>query len=204
MDRSSDEGPGSVTGATDTREFFREALHGAIARQRVRVRDETEVYLVGLLGEFLTSDQLFVREDDGHLGQEPLAFMLKKAVDAPPAQRARELKRMGDTALYVSGFFSDSLQRKAVDVDYYAAMGGRAYGVLGDLQRDKGSVFRELAEKFLQLVDLFAEISERALVTSNAGILRVYERYARTGSDRLRQLLEDRGVLAVPVGVGLQ
>ena len=204
MSQAGDAG-GRVTATADVRWFFQEALTGAISRQRVAVRGETQVYLVNLLVEFLSPDQLFVRESDGRLGSEPLAFMLKRAVEAPPGERALHLKRMGDTALYVSGFFSDSLERKLIDVDYYAAMGGRAYDVLGGMRRDTSAgVFRELAEKFLALVDVFSEISERAAMTSNAGILRLYDRYVKTGSERLRQLLEDRGVLAVPVANTVQ
>ena len=197
-------GPGSpekpqVAPATDVRQYFHEMLTGAIGRQRIDLRPETEVYVLNLLVEFVPSGQLFVPEDDGHLGREPLAFMLKKAVEAPREQRARHLRRMGDTALYMSGFFSDSFSGQLVDVDYYTAMGGRAYDALSELSRRDvtSGVFRELAAKFVALVDLLSEISERAAVTTNLGLLRLYERYVRTGSTRLRGLLAERGVLAM-------
>lgn len=184
----------------EMRVFFHEAVTSALSRQRVAVRGETEMYLVNLLVEFLSPEQLFERQEDGKLEAEPLAFMLKRAVEAAPAERARHLKRMGDTALYVSGFFSDSLSRGLVDVDYYAAMGGRAYDVLGGMRPSgPAAVFRELAEQFLRLADVLADISERAAMTSNAGLLRLYERYVRTGSERLRRLLEDKGVAPVSV-----
>jgi hypothetical protein len=193
-----------VATATSARDFFHEMLSGAMTHQRVGVQGETEAYLVNLLVEFLSADQLFVRDESGRVDQEPLAFMLKRAIEAPREERARQLRRMGDTALYVSGFFADSLDRKLVDVDYYAAMGGRAYDALSGMSRGHRSVFSELAEKFLRIVDLFNEISERAAVTTNAGILRLYERYVRTGSGRLRDILRDRGVLAVPGSLVVQ
>lgn len=179
--------------------FFQDALATTIARQRVAVQGETQMYLVNLLVSFLSPEALFNRDANGQLESEPLAFMLKRAVEAAPAERAQHLKRMGDTALYISGFFSDSLAKGLVDIDYYAAMGGRAYDVLGGM-RGSGvaAVFRELADKFRALVDVLSEISERASMTSNAGLLRLYERYAKTGSERLRLILADRGVLAVP------
>lgn len=199
------QGAGGVFAAASLGDFFREVFESARARRRLSMRGETEVYLVHLLVEFVQSDQLFAKDADGRLAQEPLAFMLKRAVEAPKDQRARHLKRMGDTALYVSGFFSDSLQRQLVDVDYYASMGGRAYDVLSGMSPGhKAGVFGELATKFVQVVDLFSEISERAAITSNAGILRLYERYVRTGSERLRQLLEDKGVVPVPTTLVVQ
>jgi hypothetical protein len=190
----------------DVRQYFHEQVTTVVSRQRIDVREETAAYLVNLLADFLPSGQLFVKEEDGHLGREPLAFMLKKAVEAPREQRARHLRRMGDTALYMSGFFADALAKGLVDIDYYVAMGGRAYDALSDMSRGEqlGAVFRELALKFLRLVDVLNEISERALVNTNMGILRLYERYARTGSDRTRGLLLERGVLVMPLPVGAQ
>ena len=56
-------------------------------------------------------------------------------------QRAR-LRYLGDFSLFTSGFFSDSLSRRAVDVDYYVSMGEFAYGSLGRRDSDTlGSVF---------------------------------------------------------------
>ena len=65
-------------------------------------------------------------------------------------------------------------------------------------------MFRELAQKFKRLVDLLNEIAERAMSTTNAGLLRLYERYAQTGSERLRRILQDRGVLVIPAGPSWQ
>lgn len=186
----------TVAPAANVREFFRELIGSARTRHKLAVQDETEAYLVNLLVEFLDARQLYEPDSDGRVSQAPLAFMLQRAIEAPREERARQLRRMGDTALYVSGFFSDSLQRQLVDVDYYASMGGRAYGALRDMSPGaRAGVFGELASKFLHIVDLFSDISERSAVTSNAGILRVYERYVRTGSSRLRQMLEERGVV---------
>ena len=54
------------------------------------------------------------------------------AQNSEPIVRFELLKKLGDRSLYISGFFADSLQRKVVDVDYYAEMGGVAYGALAD------------------------------------------------------------------------
>jgi len=194
-----------VTPVTDVREYFRESLLAVIRHQRVEVQPETELYLVDLLADFSATDQLFA-PGEGHVTPEPLALMLKQALESPAPERAARLRRMGDTALYVSGFFSDSLQRQLVDVDYYAAMGERAYDALGAMNRSRplSRVFQEMASKFLRLVDLLAEMSERALCTSNAGLLRLYERYVRTGSERLRLLLEARGMIGAPAQLSWQ
>ena len=99
-------------------------------------------------------------------------------------------------SLFVSGFFSDSLNRKIVDLDYYVSIGGYAYTALSRVESDTFSpVFAELADKFVGFVDVLSEVSERTLCASNADLLRIYERWLRTGSNRSGQLLSERGVV---------
>jgi len=193
----------TVATATDVREFFRESLLETLQRRRLAVCDETGVYLVNLLAEFGQTQVLFTPDEHGRNEAEPLAFMLKRAMEADGLERQRALKRLGDTSLYVSGYFADSLGRGLVDADYYANMGGRAYEALATVARMPVSqVFAELAAKFLRIADVLTEMSERACLSSDAGLLKLYERYVRTGSDRLRDVLKDRGMspaLLVPV-----
>jgi len=53
----------------------------------------------------------------------------------------------------------------------------------------------ELADNFVRFVDVLSEVSERASLGSNADLLRLYERWLRTGSPRSGQLLAERGVV---------
>jgi len=181
------------------REFFRELLQSAIDNQRARsdVPEPTQLYLVNLLGDFLGTEALYVRGDDGSLERKPLAFLLKEALEEQGASRAALLRRLGDTSLFVSGFFSESLNRSPVGVDYYKAMGERAYDALGQQiarrARDR-SIYAELSEKFGLFVELLSEVSERTLISSNAGVLKLYEKYFRTGSERLANVIRGQGV----------
>ncbi len=172
-------------------EFFREAITAAIKNQGVATSEPTEFYLVNLLANY-TSAQL----DD-----EPLALKMASAVFASPDERVRHLKEVGDQSLYVSGFFSDSLQRKLVDVDYYIQIGGAAYGELARYFRGYrhsevfGAVYDELGAKFPRFVDVLAEISESTSMTSNLGLVNLYERWLKTGSEWMERKLRQRGVL---------
>ena len=96
----------------------------------------------------------------------------------------------------MSGFFADSLRRKLVDVDYYVSIGGVAYQALSRDETDTFSpVFAELAEKFIAFVDVLSDVSERSSCASNMDLLRLYERWLKTGSRRSGQLLVERGVV---------
>src|SRR5712692_7417173 len=112
-----------VLSAQSIHDFFRELLSLAIENQRARVQQATELYLANLLSGFLQTESLLVREEDGSLHRRPLALLLKEALEEECAARARALRRLGDTSLFVSGMFSESLSASLVDVQYAIAMG---------------------------------------------------------------------------------
>jgi hypothetical protein len=134
------------------------------------------------------------------MDDEPLALRLARALETGGVRQREGLKSVGDQSLFVSGFFSDSLRRKPVDIDYYVAIGGSAYQALSRLESDRLSpVFAELGEKFAGFVDVLAEVSERSCCSSsNADLLRLYEKWLKTGSPRSGQLLAERGVVPNP------
>jgi hypothetical protein len=172
-------------------EFFKELVDGALAHQGLAANELTSFYVVQLLANFIQR-RASGDEDD----TAPLALRLALALEGGGTRRRTTLKQIGDLSLFVSGFFSDSLNRKIVDVDYYVSIGGCAYTALSRYETDTFStVFAELAEKFVGFVDVLSEVSERTSCASNADVLRLYERWLRTGSRRSGQLLIERGVV---------
>jgi hypothetical protein len=96
----------------------------------------------------------------------------------------------------MSGFFPDSFRRRVVDVDYYVSMGAYAYGSLSRREADAfGEVFSELARRFVPYMDVLSEVSEQSGIRSSTDVLRLYEKWLRTGSPRDSQRLVDRGIL---------
>jgi hypothetical protein len=196
----------SVLAVANLREYFHDALNGALAHQHVAVEDQTQHYVVNLLTLFARSEQLFEATPEGPR-LKPLVQMLAEALEAPTsAERERALQRLGDVSLFVAGCFAHGFARKLIDIDYHIAMGGRAYATLADglargRKRVLGGVFAELAEKFLPLVDALGEISDCARRYGPADILRLYELWLKTGSPRARGLLRQLGVDATPVAM---
>ena len=192
---------GKVLFAATVHDFFRQILSLALENQRASVQQATELYLANLLGGFVQTGSLLTRDEDGTLHQRPLALLLKDALDAEEtAARARLLRRLGDTSLFVSGMFGECLNRSAVDVEYYIEMGGRAYDALGEVAARRGvtrSLWDELSEKFSQLVEVLNEVAERTLLNSDTGLLRLYEKWMKTGSARVGVLLREQGVPAI-------
>lgn len=181
-------------------EFFREVVTAALENQRVQTHALAVAYLADVLSEFAKAERLHDRNETG-LTDQPLATQMCRALQATPDSRVNLLKGLGDACLFVAGFFSDSLNRKLVDVDYYMEMGEGAYASVSATLRvrrggeDFALLYDELAGKFDKFVDVLQEVSEQSQFTSNQGTLRVYERWLHTSSDRLGRELRERGVL---------
>jgi hypothetical protein len=61
-------------------------------------------------------------------------------------------------------------------------------------------VFDELSGKFAAFVDVLNEVSEQSALTSNSDLLRLYERWLRTGSRRSGDVLAARGIVPTAAG----
>jgi hypothetical protein len=173
-------------------EYFKDLVAASLARQHVRAADLTEYYLVNLLCQYIRLDAgAAVGEVD-----EPLALRLARALRSGGLEQRAQLRSLGDFSLFMTGFFPDSFRRRLVDVDYYVSMGEYAYGSLARLDEDAFSeVFTELANKFVGFTDVLADISERTALASHTDVLRLYEKWLRTGSERDGQRLVERGIL---------
>jgi hypothetical protein len=201
---------GSLVAVSSLREFFRDAFHAESERQHLGIDEQAEAYVVNLLTMFSRADALYEPTPEG-LRIKPLARMLADALDAPSeTARHRGLQRLGDVSLFIAGFFARSFARKLIDVDYHIAMGGNAYGSLADTMQRSSSgrsvapIYAQLAEKFQRLVDALNEISEMSYQHSDADILRLYEIWMKTGSQRSHALLRRLGVHPVKQGAALR
>ena len=174
-------------------EFFKEQVEAACQRQRLRPQPLTSYYIVALLSQYAHPGG--PGAGDVMRGSETLGLKLLRALDSGGSSQRLGLKQVGDASLVISGFFSDSLRRRLVDVDYYISLGGYAYRSLVASDDGLSLIFAELAEKFVAFVDVLSEVSERAQLTNDADLLRLYEKWLRTGSRRNGDLLAERGIL---------
>lgn len=167
-------------------EFFRELLQSAMRRQAVQSSEETEFYLVKLLERFARAErEWFTR---------PLALEYLESFHSPASHRAGKLRHVGDTALFISGLFMESVHRQLVSADYYTQLGRTAYEHLSRLASDVGALpgdsFAELADRFPDFVRVLTAISFEQLFPGDTHKLRVYTRWLYThGQDDARWLL---------------
>lgn len=179
-------------------DFFRTTVKSILQSRKLQVQETTEFYVVNLLTNAVQSH---TENADPNYFEEPLAILFGKAYSTQNQnEKYSLLKHLGDQSLYISGFFGDSLQRKTIDIDYYISMGENAYSELSDIAKKPQQkslfpkLFDEMAENFTVFVDLFSEISERANITNDQDIIRIYERWLYTKSQRLLEKLQEFGI----------
>jgi Mor family transcriptional regulator len=182
--------PEDIGLVVDPRSYFNEIVADALSKRKVHSPPLVTSYLVQLLETNVTTDKL-------HLKGTMAEFFLK-SFNAEKTARIELLKKLGDTSLYISGFFGDSLRRKIVDIDYYADIGGMAYANLASQVNNdmQAEVFREFSQRFLSYVDVLTYISQTTMVQTNQDILRLYERYIATGSELAKDQLAEKGIVA--------
>lgn len=176
-------------------EYFKELVESALERQHLHIGDLTEYYLVNLLCQYVRPDARVHGADQG----QPLALQLARALESAGIEQRTRLRCLGDFSLFMSGFFSDSFRLRLIDVDYYKSMGEYAYGSLSRSEDEAfAEVFHELSSRFVGFMDVLSDVSERTALAAPTDVLRLYEKWLRTGSDRDGQRLIERGILPNP------
>jgi hypothetical protein len=182
-------------------EYFHEVVDDAFTQRKFQTVEPVKNYLVELLQFYVPAANLFDEVDSsGRRTRQTLAETFLKAQNAPSSERIELLKKLADRSLYISGFFGDSLQRKLVDVDYYVDMGGMAYGALATSVRTntQARVYSELAQRFFDFVEVLTHISSRTHLQNEENLMRLFEIYAKTGSEVAREKLVAKGLTVVP------
>jgi hypothetical protein len=179
----------AVVGHASVDSYFREVLIEALGRAKVEATPGTEFYLVGLLGEFTKA----------RISDEPIALKLAKTERAE--DRVAALKEIGDTTLYVSGFFAESFSRQLIDVDYYIGMGGAAYSELASRLKSSSvaEVYAELSANFPRFVDVLHCVRSQIHLASD-DVVGLYQEWLKTRSEWVEDRLCQLGVVVKPPG----
>jgi hypothetical protein len=154
--------------------FFHDVVDDAMRKKHVEATEAAEYYLVSLLTDYAKPD---ARSCEAL--ERPLTLLLDEALHAPGQERFERLRVLGDGVLYVSGFFAPHLETRGVEVRYVTSLGARAYD-------SAGKMLTAVAEKL-----------SLAAAPSSVGILKMYERWLKTGSESLGSELLEHGVLPV-------
>ena len=181
-------------------DFFHAHVDAAVQDQRTSVSEEGVFYLTNLLVQ--------KGHTDGEDAAETLVELRLRAQTSDRACAIESYRELGDRALYLSGFFRQSLHRGLMSMEYYLHMGAAAYDRLSRMldfgpslqkgHKDLSGIYLELAERFEVCSDVLSEVKQdvRAEQASpnDRDVLRLYEIWLATGSPSVARRLRALGV----------
>lgn len=192
--------PQTIAIAPSMSAYFQEVIEDAMRVRHIDATHAASTYLVSLLCDFAHPDE----EAESPL-KKPLTFLLHDALEATGTERFRRLRTLGDGILYGLGFFGSHIEMKGIDRGYVVDVGTSAYTQAAAMLRKRPSreplgadVLAELSTKFERFVQVLADVAEGSLasaVSDGRSLVKLYERWLKTGSSRLAGELATRGIL---------
>lgn len=192
--------PKTISLAPDMSQYFHGAVIDAIRAREVAATAAAERYLVGLLVDYAHPTE----EPEATL-EQPVTFLLRDARAASGPERFRRLRALGDGVLYTAGFFGEHIEQGGADRRYVVHVGSTAYSEAAEMVSSGPTVggpdvLRELSENYETFMEVLASVSERSRAQSAntpGAVVKLYERWLKTGSAVLGAELTARGLVPV-------
>ena len=164
--------------------FFDETLKTACKKCPTHISEDTHSYLVSLLNLYTLSHNLFeVCENTGKFKNKVLYekyFSFLEETKIP--QKRRILKDLADTSLYMTGFFSEKLQKTLMGMNYYSQMGASSYSMLSHMSDKHQNIYKELGLNFQPITLLLRSVKKEVKLgeqeTSDLLISEAFEKEA--------------------------
>ncbi len=146
--------------------FFYDLLTGINKKLTRPLSNETIFYSSLVMDKYGESSQFFEKVD-GKTRDKILGIKLLESSQMPKEKMKATIKDVAETSLLVCGFFSDSLNRKIIDVKYYQDLGQIAYSKLNTLEPKAyniNSFYSKVAHSFPEITTV---MSMAALESAN-------------------------------------
>jgi len=140
---------------TSLQSFFFDQLHELNRKSSRPLSQEAIYYSSTVLDKFSESNNYF-ETVEGRIREKILGLKLLESQNESKLKQKKILNDIGDTALFMCGYFSKSLNTKIVDSKYYSNLGISAYQRLNHLEPD----FMEIPSFYLKLSGSFSAITD--------------------------------------------
>lgn len=183
-------------------ELFKELVDSAIDQQHLKTSEDSSFYLVQLLDHFVCPTGAYV--DVGTRPDHPLGPSLLAAEQADGFERFILLRSIGDLALFLTGFFYASLERRNVTADYYSRVGGTAYGRAAEVcrPRSQADIFTELAEHFVAFTLVLHDVARHCNAAERPDLLALSDTQREVGDGHSAAMLRRYGIRIGGLGEG--
>ncbi len=143
--------------------YFFDSLFELNKKSLCPVPREAIFYSGQILSRYLQSQDFYEINTDGKIQNKVLGLKYLEANLLPVNQKKEVFRDIGDSALFLCGYFRPSLKKQIVDLDYYKQLGISAYERLNaivPLHYDIQSFYKMIASCFENLMILFSRLAE--------------------------------------------
>lgn len=141
--------------------FFFDELLAANKKSTTPLNNEMIYYSSKVMDKYSDTSKLF-EEVEGKLTDKVLGIKYLESSQFPISKKKKEIKDIADTTLFLCGFFSDSLERKLINIEYYINLGIMSYKRLDSLvpsYLDMPFFFNNLADSFHHIINTMAMVA---------------------------------------------
>ena len=112
--------------------FFFDGLSELNKKSLCPIPESIIYYSSDVLDKFALSEDFF-ETSDGKVREKILGMKLLEASSLSSQEQKKIYKDIGDTSLMICGYFSESINKKIVDIQYYSKIGRMAYSHLNNV-----------------------------------------------------------------------
>lgn len=148
---------------TSLQAFFYDQLLEVNKKNLNPLPNET-VYYSSLIMDQFGESQRYFEVEEGKVREKILGTKLLESSGQPRPVQKRMLRDIGDTALFMCGYFSDSVNKKLIDLSYYHELGRIAYRRLNSHipeLYDYPEFYDLLSAKFQHLAEMIYLVSKK-------------------------------------------
>jgi hypothetical protein len=135
--------------------YFYDGLRELNKKSLCPIPESILFYSSDVLDKFSLSQNYF-DVDNGKTREKILGMKLLEATQKPKEEQKRVYLEVAETSLVLCGYFSESVNKKIIDIQYYSQIGKMAYGHLNNL-----------IPSFLDIPSFYAMVSTSFEVTVN-------------------------------------
>lgn len=150
--------------------FFYDQLTEVNKKYASPLPQETIYYSSLVMDHFGVAKKYFELNEEGKVRDKTLGVKLLESTKLTKTTQKNTLKDVGDTALLLCGYFSDSVNKKIVDLSYYQDIGQIAYQRLDSFvpaAYEVPSFFKKLSDKFSSLAEVINIVSKKNQANSD-------------------------------------
>lgn len=147
---------------SNLQDYFYERLFVINEKSLYKISDEVIFYSSKVLNDFSISEKLFEIKE-GKVTEKILGRKLLEVNFHEKEMQKEIFKDVGDTALFLCGYFSESINKKILSIKYYQNLGRSAYLNLNSIVPNyfgMTSFYKKISDSFYQLSSLIAKISQ--------------------------------------------